>query len=216
MEIFVRLEGLKKIYCWNFGDAPTFLRFDQVELSYRYLTHSQRSIEETCDVYGNDLQLLKVALNDTNLTVFDGVISSNAFRSHSNTLDYIHSRLLQICDSSRGYKFRIGLESDESASKRVIESLLQKPQILTSSNVEIIINEVRDLLQTELPVKIITDWLHCDSGAGNFKGNGRGKKNKRVLRIHARILNARETCSFLKEVYYLQFIGHIVAGRNFV
>ena len=170
-----------------------------------YRTHSHYSIEHVCYLFQNKLQSLKAALNDTILTVFYGVINPNggrAFKNHSSLLNCIRSELLPICGYSRGYEFRIGFESEESTSStNVLESLLQMPQLPSSTRLQIDINMephgTRIWVKTQLPVKAISNWLHCD----NIKGWA--TKKERVLRIHAIILNATEMCSFLKEVYYL-------------
>ena len=83
----------------------------------------------------------------------------NYFNNYSTLIDYLQNRLISICDSARGYIFRIYFRSDENESDvtNLISSILQMPTIERCSNVEIEIQCCREV-NKQLPVKI-SNWL---------------------------------------------------------
>ena len=83
----------------------------------------------------------------------------NYFNNYSTLIDYLQNRLLSICDSARGYKFRISLGQDENENDvaNVISSILQMPTIERCSNVDIVILCFWEVSK-QLPAKI-TNWL---------------------------------------------------------
>ena len=128
-------------------------------------------------------------LNDS-ILCFAGAVDENdssRFSDHSELLSYVRSRLLPACDDKpRGYHFVIDFNSEKSAAKCVITSLLQMPQIKCCSCVQI---GIYDAGQMKLPVKEISSCLHrnCDS--------------HRILHIYSGpIANLMEMFNHLKEV----------------
>lgn len=179
-------------------DLPQFVRFDRVLLWY----YGELSIEEKFKLYGNYLQLLKKALNDANSIKFFCKIDQNdghAFRNHSQLLNHVQNDLLAICDSSRGYAFVIDLHSDTNAGANVMDQILEMHPIGRCSNLEIKIIEFygRSEHQIQLPIELISNWLHR-------KLDGINEKSKeRFLRISSEnIQNIREMCNHLKTVSF--------------
>ena len=84
----------------------------------------------------------------------------NYFNNHSALNDYLQNRLLSICDSARGYKFRISLGQDENENDvaNVISSIIQMPTIERCSKVDIVILCYWEA-NKQLPVENISNWL---------------------------------------------------------
>ena len=136
----------------NLSDLPKFLRFDEVCLNYS--SHEEEptlSFEERVQMFTNYLKALKSALNDSNLTFF----ANTQFSIHSKFLDTIKNGFLPFCDSSRGCKFNIWLNSDK---KGIIASILKMFQDNRCSSIEINLFMMDSL--KEWPVDEISNWLH--------------------------------------------------------
>ena len=134
--------------------SPSFIRFNNVQICYWLRS---QPIEEKCEMFESHLVPLKPALNDSNMIEFWARISQDYppyFTDHSFLLNYLQNRLLGICDSSRGYKFRISFWSDENAISNVISSILQMPPMKRCSNVEIEIYGTFGL-HKQFPVEIL-------------------------------------------------------------
>lgn len=203
----IGLEQVKKLSLIDLTAFPPFLRFNRVQLTY---TNGFESIEEKCEFNGSYLLALKSALNNSALIEAKFGISEfdYDFISHSHLLEYVQNRLLPICESSRGYKFQIHLESDKNSTKGLIASLLQMPKIKRCSNIEIKIIEAG---QKELPVNEISSWLERSTADG--MENGVQNKKERFLTIGfygfllwfmpaIYIQNSREMVDHLKEVHF--------------
>ena len=144
---------------------------------------------------------------------FSAIISQhdrNYFNNHSTLIDYFQNQLLSICDSARGYKFRIYFRSDEDENDitNVISSILQLPTIERCSNVEI---EIRCYWEVnkQLPVEVISNWL--EKSVDGMEINSR-KQREKLLTIRMRdIQNVQKMIDHLKSVYLLfnRFINYI-------
>ena len=184
-------------------NLPQFIRFERVEFHYRTLFTGYTTINaptlpiaEKCQSVVNYLQLLK--LDKSNLIHFNGVIDRNN-RSHfsnlSQLVDHLRNELLQICGSSRGYKFEIFFYSYEVSHTNIITQILQVPQIGCSSSVDIIFHGNRRL---QFPIEPISNWLHrnCDGIEE--------KSRDRILRICSlKFPCARELIGHLTKVTFL-------------
>ena len=213
----------------NLAELPKFVRFNKVKLDYcdgyaeifaesNYLNGEpiKLPIAEKClSLLANYLQPLKKALNDSVLIHFFAAINGNdpnCFSNGSQLLSHVQNELVQICDSSRGYKFEIGYFCSEmNDSTNVIASILQMDPIVQSSHVEIIFHRLSNLNfltpqsdfqhhTRQLPIELISNWLHRKSKAINENSKGR------FLQINLRyIQNAPELCDYLKEVIVKKF-----------
>lgn len=179
-------------------EFPLFLRFNNVQLWY---WRGSQPIKEKCELIEAHLIPFKSVLNVSNMIEFYAYITHDDktyFNNHSKLLYYLQNRLLQICDSARGYKFRILFFSHANTITNVIESILQMPPIERCSNVEI---EIPFLwrVQKQLPVKAISNWL--EMSAVRMEINDRKQKEKFLKILMMGIQNARELIDHLKMVY---------------
>ena len=108
---------------------------------------------------------LKFALKDSNKITLYAEIDFDRwgyFRDHIHLLEYLRTRLLPICNSSRAYKFDISLGTKSAPD--IIASLLQMPEIKCCSNVKIKFEQKRKV-HNQLPVEEISNWLErCGDG----------------------------------------------------
>ena len=119
------------------------------------------TITNKCQKIEKYLKPIEPALKHSNSIRFDADINRNdkaCFSDHSILLSYLDKQLLQICNSSRRYEFKIHFYSDENAGTNVISSLLQLPAISRCSNVDITLYLTEEA--TQLPVEAISDWLN--------------------------------------------------------
>ena len=209
--MFIFREGtyiLDKCYIYNklspteLTAFPSFLRFQNVELCYGSGT---QPIDETCELFETYLLPLKPALNDSNIIEPSTIISQddrNYFNNHSTLINYLQNRLLSICDSARGYKFRISFRSDEDENDitNVIESILQIPTIERCSNVEIEIHCCWEV-NKQLPVEMISNWLQ--KSVDEMEINSRKQEEKLLTIRMCDIQNTQEMIDHLKLVYLL-------------
>ena len=170
---------------------PSFLRFNILHLKITEALNDTQSIADKCLLLESLLQSVKPASAGSEL-YFYGTINkskSSCFHDHLELLNFVRDRLLPICDKSRKYKFKILLESGESASQNVISSILQTPQLNRCSSAQFDFDIYFSFIQ--LPVKEISNWLHrkCD------------REQKKLLHIYSReIENLQEMVSHLREV----------------
>lgn len=121
------------------------------------------------------------------------------FENHSQLLDYLRNKLLPICASSRGYEFVIWFfnsdkDDNGTGTADIISSVLQFPQIVSCSNVEL---NPCQLKSTALPVEAISNWLHRNY----LDGHGLENRRERCLQISVQnIINGLEMCQNLKKV----------------
>ena len=145
---------------------------------------------------------IKPALIDSNLIEFYAISSvgdRDQFNNHSQLLEYIHDRLLSICNSSRGYSFQLLIEFlDSNYVTNLIASLLQMDAIKRCSNLEIGFPFGRRE-ENQLRVEAISNWLiRSANGTENIVKN----QKERLLNIgFYGIQNAREMVDHLKTVY---------------
>ena len=143
---------------------PPFLRFDKIELICSWGNSEDgkawdtQSMDAKCQFFEDQLRLIDPEnLNDA-ILLFDGDVNENnssRFYDYSKLLSYLRDQLAPIC-KWRGYGVKICLYSERSLGKYVISSVLQIPQIGCSSKASI---RIRGGVQTELPVKEISNWL---------------------------------------------------------
>ena len=184
---------------------PPFLRFNIVQLEVAELCYVKvgQPIAEKCLLFENLLQQsLKPAL-DGSVLAFGGDIDENkssCFHNHLELLNYLRDRLLPICNKSREYKFDISFDSDKSAAKRVIASILETPQLNHCSSAQFWIYYGSDepQLQLRLPIKEISIWFHrkCDR-------DREGKKSLHIYSHGMKIENIEAIINHLKEVLFL-------------
>ena len=135
---------------------------------------------------------------------FIALIYENACNDHSKLLEYIRIRFLQICNSSRGYKFQILLYSDKNSDTNIIVSILEMDEIKHCSNVEIgiIFGEQKRLLVDE-----ISNWL--EPSADGMKNNLQNQERfLNIYYIPAFFQNTREMLEHLAKVYFIYFMAH--------
>ena len=117
--------------------------------------------EKKCEKVKEYLQPIKNALKDSNSIQFLAGINQDDqafFGDHSLLLYYLSEQLLQTCNSSRHYEFRIYFHSDKNSCTNFISSLLQMPAIIRCSHFEITLRCIEEAMQ--LPVEAISDWLN--------------------------------------------------------
>ena len=124
----------------------------------------------------------------------------SAFIDHSQLLECIRNRLLPICDSSRGFKFRICFFSDKNSVTDTIASLLQMPEILRCPNVEITIPVRHPREKKQLPVEAISNWLEIANARKNVDQN---HKEKFLKIVFSGIQNAKEMLDHLAMVIFI-------------
>ena len=143
----------------EFPKFPQFIRFDQVRLLYE---RSKLPIDEMGQSIVNYLQPLKSALNDSNMIYFSGAINQgqvfNCFTDHSKLLNHVQEGLMPICNSSRGYNFKIWFYTNNNTGSKVAATILQMPAIARCSTLEINLNYIQEPIR--LPVEAISNWLH--------------------------------------------------------
>lgn len=203
---------------------PPFLRFGNVEI---WRLDGSQPIGKKCEFIESQLRPLKSALNDSNMVEFRAFINQNEvryltdvygrlhlndfhFTDHLQLLQFIRTRLLSICDSSRGYKFDIilypffhyGENSASKLAKNLIASLLQMDEVKLCSNVEI---QIYNAEQNQLPVEAveeISNWLERPiNGKGNYARN-QMERSLKICIPCTHIQNAREMVNHLKTVYF--------------
>ena len=117
-------------------------------------------IAAKCQLFEDQLKLIKPALDDTMLCFYAQVDENNSsrFADHSDFLNYFRNRILPMFHKVRGYLISIKLYSDNGVGKCVLSSLLQMQEIDRSSEVKI---HIRDTVQKlPVPVTEISLWLH--------------------------------------------------------
>ena len=187
----------ERISLTSLASFPPFLRFNEVELTCGEPWNT-KSIEKMCELP------IKSALKYAKMIAFKGGINlnrGNYFSDHSKLLEFLHNRLFPICDSSRGYKFSIDLDSDRHAADDIIFSILQLQQISRCSHAEF--RFVSANQPTKLPVELVSNWLHrtCDE-------NENKKQQDRFLLMYSNtgIANAMLIWDSLKGVDFLLFL----------
>ena len=125
----------------------------------------------------------------------------NKFNNHSAILDCLPNQLLEICDSSRGYKFRFHFCSDANVITNIISSILQMPPIKRCSHVEIEIL-YKCGVQNQLPVEEISNWLRISVDKMKSKKMDRKPKEKFLKIRMSDIQNAREMIDHLQMVHF--------------
>lgn len=180
---------------------PSFIRFNEVKIWHRT---GFLAFEEKCEFIESQLLQFKTFLNDSNMIKFYAIIEQNDhrhFSDHSLLLQYIHNRLIPICNASRGYKFDIGFYSDEYSVRNVIESLLQSTEIKHCTNVDIVFETHRRWgVQGILPVEAISSWL---GRSADGKENIMQAEKEKLLKIgfySFHVQNALEMVDHLKMV----------------
>lgn len=194
---------VKKLFLTDLAELPQFIRFDDVELSYRY---TRKPIAEKCELIRNYLRPLKKALNNSKLISFNGIIKENdqnCFSDHCQLLEHLQNELLPICDSSRGYAFNVTFCSDKNYIRYVFTQILSYQAIDSCSTLEIGLFAIANLpIPIQLPIEDISKWLHR-------KCNGMNKteaSNDRFFCIRlGNMENIRELCDHMKEASRLQF-----------
>ena len=161
-------------------------------------------INEKCQMFRKHLQLLKPALNDSNLVRFTGCIhrstfSFGAFKDHFALLKHLRNEFLPICDSSRHYEFCIEFITDKDSHTNVIESLLQMPQMRRSnSNVRIELNRV--YYNGQLPVEAIVQWLNQEPDQNDIIYRKKQQEKCLTIKLFS-INNILRMCRRLVEVF---------------
>lgn len=193
----------KEIFINEVTTFPPFIRFNDVQLEYRYF--GLKAIEQKCDSIESKLLQFEHVLIDSDLITFNAEIRQNnhsQFNNHSELLVYIRTRLLPICDYSRGYKFDINFKSDENSVPIVIESLLQMRTIMRCSKVQIVILCVGKF---QLPVEEISNWLEQLDGMENKVQSKKAKLLEIGFFDFHTIQNTQEIIDRLQMVYFNTF-----------
>ena len=145
-----------------------FLRFDLIKLVMSWSDFDtenawdKQSIVEKCQFFEDQMKTIDQIMDDS-ILLFSGAVDANnaaCFSDHSELLKYLSDRILPICVKLLGYDFVIMFSeenSDKSAAKCVLTSLLQMPQIICCSIVKI---HLYDTDQMKLSVEEISNWLH--------------------------------------------------------
>ena len=188
----------------EFPKFPQFIRFDEVTLLYG---HSKLPIDEMCQSVVNYLQPLKSALKDSNIIYFSGVINQgqvfNYFTDHSKLLNHLQEVLMPICNSSRGYNFKILFYTNKNTGSKVAATILQMPAIARCSTLKISLILLRDPIQ--LPVEAISNWLHRRYDGTN--------ENRRELFLRIEVYNIEnigDLYEHLKKVITIVYIHNFI------
>ena len=140
---------------------------------------------------------------------FNATISygGHNFYNYSMLLEYLDNRLLPICGSSRGYKFKIkhddyGVQnfSDLNSNTNVIASLLQMPGVKHYAKLAI---EAPNN-HPQLPIEAISNWL--ERSADGIENKFQNTKEKFLEVKSLGINNAQVMLEHLKTVFFDNFI----------
>ena len=180
----------QQILALSKNSIPHFVHFYDVEINYGNFVDKRTFLEE-CALFQPLFRLLR----QNNLVGTDATMNlycENRIRkvSHSTFIDHIFKELLPNFIHYKSFEFAISLRTPAT---NLIASLLNAQPICHSSN--IIIGD--SFRPTELPVKIIGDWLDRPIK----KGQKPTKPNVLRLRIDL-ILNPLEMVNHLKEVIF--------------
>ena len=139
------------------------------------------------------------------VTLFVGINQNDQtkFRDHSQLFDHIREQVLPIFDSSPFYSFYIDFQSDNNdGAADFIAQILQMCPIIRGREVYFHYDNETFI---QLPVEVITNWLHRNSD------DGIGCTGRRFLEMNNRIKiqNAEEICDHLKTVITFRFIFDI-------
>ena len=197
---------------------PPFLRFDHVELDY--CNSIYRTVPKTCALLNEFLHPLKEHLDGAWLKFF-GRITQKQMNKNDTFLNRVNDELIPVYNMCRGYEFQVQLypptqerstyfwlgNVNVRVKHDLISSILQMSSIANCSTIKLgfefnlfrtDVNSPPKLL-TPLPMEEITDWLVTTPEGIE---TNRQKTNAKLLCIKAdNILNAKEMCEHLKEVY---------------
>ena len=194
-----------KISLTDLTAFPAFFRVDRVSVLFPCPRVSLSAhfdtptIGEMCQLFVNQLQLIKPTLDGSHLFFYGLIDKANckpsSFHDHTEVADFLRNRLLTICDKSRQCAFVVELEPDVSAATKcaIISSILQMPQIDQCSDVSINFWN-NDYYQLQLPVEEISKWL-------NRKLSGKEMRSLRIKDDYE-IGNMLEMFDHLKKVLY--------------
>ena len=195
---------------------PLFLRFDNVKFCY---FSGAQPIEEKYEWIEKHLLPFKSALKDTNWVEFTaGIADGNDsehyrmyFVDHVQLLEYIHTRFLQLCTSTRGYKFDIHFFSNRNPSTNITASLLQMDEIKRCTNITIkiynIVSTAIDRMQ--LPIEEISNWLEYSS-TGDGMENIVQIQKERFLEIGFCLFTIQNVYEMLEHLKMVHFLKHFL------
>ena len=210
------------------GSLPPFLRFKRVDLWFvrseierkvrvKLQSTHHPSIEETCEQFDGQLQVIKPALIGTKLFFWGDINRWNdcgSFDEHSRIVEYLllvdylanyPNCLLPTLYRPRCYPYSENTAALNSKTSDfmadVIASILQISEVDRCSHVEIKFSRISQ--RTHFPVKIISDWLNRTQNEIK-NADGSGKQNEgRILQIDStfgKLQNLREVFEGLKQV----------------
>ena len=194
-----KISNTKPIALSEMVEVPSFLRFSQVSLSYRFVFNCSKSISQKCESFRWYLPSIKARLNDSNIIHFECQISEEdptQFNDYTTLLEHIR-HIVSICDSARGYSFQIFVAFNYAVGN-LIGSILEMPAIANSSFVSIGIVPFGHIV-IELPVEIISNWLNQE------RHSMEQKEREREFRLNCFVQNAyqvQKMCDFLKQVSF--------------
>ena len=158
------------LYRYKLLMLPTFLRFDIVELTVSDIELTKwenQRIADKCQLFENHLQVIKPALDSSNL-IFCGDVDEDdpcCFHDHSQVVNYLRNQLLPICKKSRGFELIAYFASDKNAGRYMIASFRQMLQIDCCMNVQIGLFGTN---MAKLPIEEISQWLHRKRSASKI------------------------------------------------
>ena len=183
-----------------------FLRFEILWIIYN---DGLISIDEKLNLLHNHLQLFETAFSDLKEITLSATINQNdqrQFRNHSHLITHLREQVLPICDSSPFYSFQIDFQSDNDGAGDFIAQILQMRPIARCGKV---LFRYANETFIQLPVKVISNWLHRNSGDG-IGCTGTGQSNKELILAmnnnSIKIQNAVEICDHLKMVLFFMLL----------
>ena len=186
-----------------------FLRF---KTSYILYNGGSISVDEKLQLLHYHLRLFETALSDLEKVLLSATINQNdqsLFRNHSQLITHLREKVLPICDSSPVYLFQIDFKSDRDAAENLIGQILQLPSINRCQDVYF---DYTNETFIQLPVVVISNWLHrnSDDGIGGTDGTEQDKKQRSLaMNNRIRIQNAVGMCDHMKMVIKFYFIFNI-------
>lgn len=151
---------------------PPFLRFSKICLYFT--AFNDTTIEEQCEFMSNRLSLLNSALKDSEKFEFSANVSERHtdFWNEMSLVQYLQSRLLPICSTSRAYKFCVGCYKSTTDDKKneiahIISGLLEPPAVQKCADLMVLIHGFRKE-ELCLPSEEISDWLKGSHDANTY------------------------------------------------
>ena len=129
-----------------------------------YYMENSQSIKKKCHLFLKHLKPLSAGFNDSTIIQFNANIGCDYdvsnFGDPLQILNHLRNELLPIFSTARCYEFLIRFFSHGASVTNTLDSILQMPQIISSTNVKFSFYRRFSTITTQfLPVAAISAWL---------------------------------------------------------